>query len=138
VSWGEVFLGVIAAATLCTAIIQIGAIVAGVRLARQIQRLADRVDRELKPFFGHLDAIGREASRTASMASARVERLDAAVDEVVGSLERTVSAVQTSFAGSIREGAAVMRGFQAALSSLREARAGRTGPGAEGEDALFI
>ena len=40
-TWSVVFLGVIAAATFATAIIQIAVIVAAGRLARRVERLAD-------------------------------------------------------------------------------------------------
>ena len=74
--WAEVFLGIIALATLAMAIAQIGVLVAAGRLARRVGRLIDQVELELKPVFGHLNAIGRDASRAAALATAQVERVD--------------------------------------------------------------
>ena len=55
---------------------QIGVLVAAGRLARRVERLLDQFDRELKPLFDHLNAIGRDASRAAALATAQVERAD--------------------------------------------------------------
>jgi hypothetical protein len=63
---GEVFLGVIAVATLAMAIVQVGVIVAAGRLARRVEELADRLEQDVKPLFGHLNAIGRDAPRAAA------------------------------------------------------------------------
>ena len=70
--WGEVFLGIIAVATLATAIVQIGVLVAAGRAAKRVDRLADRVERELTPLFASLNAIGQDAARAASLATAQV------------------------------------------------------------------
>ena len=43
-------------------IAQIGVLVAAGRLARRVERLADQFEHELKPMFGHLNAIGRDAA----------------------------------------------------------------------------
>jgi len=68
----EVLLGVIALATLASAITQIGVIVAAGRVARRVERLADQFEQDLKPIFGHLNAIGRDASRAAALATEQV------------------------------------------------------------------
>src|SRR5207237_1916624 len=67
--WSEIFLGVIAVATLAIAIAQIGVIVAAGVAVRRLQRLADRVEEDVRPILGHLNAIGRDAARAASLAT---------------------------------------------------------------------
>ena len=64
-TWADVCLGIIAVATLAIAIVQIGVVVAAGRLARRIDTLTEQFEREVKPLFGHLNAIGRDASRAA-------------------------------------------------------------------------
>ncbi|MGE0450797.1 MAG: hypothetical protein AB7Q29_14585 [Vicinamibacterales bacterium] len=135
--WGEVFLGVIAAATLVTATVQIGVLVAAGRLARRVQRLTEHVDRELTPLFGHLNRIGEDAARAAGQATAQVERVDKLVGEAVQRLEQALDNVQSAVAAPAREGAAVLAGFRAVLHSIRTARARRPRH-ADDEDALFI
>ena len=134
----EIFLGVIAAATLVTAIAQVGVLVAAGLLARRIERLTDRIDRELTPIFEHVNAIGRDASRAASLAAAQVERADRLFADLVQRVERLMNTVQVAVGGTAREGAAILAGFRAALTVIREMRAGRARARAEDEDGLFI
>jgi hypothetical protein len=136
--WAGLFLGVIALATLTTAVVQIMVIVAAGRLARRIERLTDRVEQEIKPMFGQLHAISRDASRVSSLATAQAERLDRALGEMGGRLDDTLATLQTSATATAREGAAVLSGIRAALAALKERRAGRSRSRAEEEDALFI
>jgi hypothetical protein len=138
VSWTDVFLGVIAAATLVSAIIQIGVVVAAGRLAVRLARLADRVEREIKPIFAHLDAIGRDASRATAIAAAQVERADSVFADLACRVEQTLDAVQSAVTRPAREGAAILAGFRAALATLGDVRAGRSRARGEDEDALFI
>jgi hypothetical protein len=136
----DVFLGVIAVATLAIAIAQIGVMVAAGRLARRVERLAEQLDRDLKPFFEHLNVIGRETSRAASLATAQVERADRLFADVVLRFEQTMNTVQETVSGPAREGRALLSAFRAAFQAIRELR--RDGRGRQGradeEDALFI
>lgn len=136
--WTNVFLGIIAVGTFVSAVIQIGVLVAAGRLAMRMSRLADRVERELQPVFGHLDAIGRDATHAASLAARQVERADGLFADVVGRVEETMDVVQTAVAAPAREGAAIMAGFRAALSALRDGAPSRPRSRGEDEDALFI
>lgn len=135
--WGEIFLGIIAVATLASAIVQIGLIVAAASLARRLDRLASQVERELKPIFGHLDAIGRDASRAAAVAAAQVERADRLLADLGQRVEETAAAIQASLLGPAREGRALLSAFKAVFAALRGLRTGRRHRG-EDEDALFI
>jgi len=136
--WAELFLGVIAAATLVTAIAQVGVLVAAGMLARRIERLTDKIDRELTPFFEHVNAIGRDASRAASLAAAQVERADRLFVDLVQRVERLMNTVQVAVSGTAREGTAILAGVRAALTAIREMRARRARARAEDEDGLFI
>jgi hypothetical protein len=133
-----VFLGVIAGATLTTAVVQVGVLVAAGRLARRIERLADQVEHELKPLFGHLNAIGRDASRAAALATLQVERADRVFADLADRLDRTLNTLQDLAGGPARNGAAVLSAFRAALAAIHDFRAGRARSRAEEEDALFI
>jgi hypothetical protein len=140
--WANVFLGVIAVATLATAIMQIVVLIAASRLAGRIERFVDHAEQELKPIIGHLNAIGRDASRAASLAAAQVERADRVIttqveradlvlttvveraDRVlttlVDRLGGTLDTMQTALVWPAREGAALLSGFRAALDIIRE------------------
>jgi hypothetical protein len=135
--WGVAFLGIIALATLATAVMQIAVLVAAGRAARRLERVIDRVEHELQPLFGQLNAIGREASRAASLTAAQVERADLLFADVVNRLGQSFDAVQAAVAVPAREGAAMLAAVRAALDAIRGARA-RTRARAEDDDALFI
>ncbi len=138
--WSEFFLGVIAVATLATAVMQIAVLIAAGMLTKRIGRLADQVERELSPLLASLNAIGKDAARAANLATAQVERVDKLFGEVALKLEDTLGVIQTAISAPAREGAALMVGFRAVLDSLRRGmtnRPSRTRP-SEDDDALFI
>jgi len=136
--WAEIFLGVIALATVAMALVQVGVILAAGRLARRVDRLADQVEHELKPLFVHANAIGRDASRAMSLATAQVERVDKLFADLVAKIDQIVSTLQTNFIAPAREGRAVLAALRAALAAIRTARDRARHARADDEDALFI
>lgn len=137
--WRDVFLGVIAVATLAIAIAQIGVIVAAGLMARRVGRMVERFERDVKPLFGHLNAIGSDAARAVSLATAQVERADKLFSDVAVRIDQTLSVVQASIEGPAREGRAMLGALRAALQAIRELRNGRTRQGrGDDDDALFI
>lgn len=139
-AWSDVFLGVIAVATLAIAIAQVAVIVVAGRAARRVAEVAEQFQRDVKPIFGHLNAIGHDAARAAALAAVQVERVDQLFTDVVQRFEQTVSTVQATVIGPVREGRALISAFKAAMQAVRELRQnGRSRQGrAEEEDALFI
>ncbi len=137
--WSEVFLGVIAVATLATAIVQVGVLIAAGRLARRVDRLVDQVERELAPAFGHVNAIGRDAARAVALATAQVERVDRLFADLPTRIEEALTAVQNSLIAPAREGKALWHALRTAMDVVREARRNaRARRRAEDDDALFI
>lgn len=137
--WTNVFLGVIAVATLVTAILQVGVLVAAGRLVMQLMRLLNRLEHEVKPIFAHIDSIGRDAAKAASLAAAQVERADYVFADLAQRVESTMDTVQKAVGRPAREGAAIMAGVRAALTTLQAMRGTRSRRArGEDEDALFI
>lgn len=137
----EFFLGVIAVATFATAVIQIGVLVAAGRLAKRLQSVADQVEREIAPVLASVNAIGKDAARAASLATAQVERVDRLFGDASQRLDATLGAIQTAVAAPAREGAALMSGLSAALEALRLGLAQRRpsrSRATDDDDALFI
>jgi len=130
--WAEVFLGIIALATLAMAIAQIGVLVAAGRLARRVGRLIDQVELELKPVFGHLNAIGRDASRAAALATAQVERVDRLFTDLTERVDDTVHTLYSKLAGP----ANLVAALAAAVRAMRGGPATRSR--GEEEETLFI
>jgi hypothetical protein len=111
----NVFLGVIAAAVLVMAGIQVGAIVLAARAARRIDDLAQRIERDIQPVVANLNALTGEAARATALATAQVERVDRLFSDL----------------------AAALKGWLSAFRDLKTPAAGRQA-GVEDDDALFI
>lgn len=136
--WASFFLGVIALATLVTAIMQVAVLLAARVLVRRIGRFVDVVEQEVKPILGHVNSIGRDASRAASLATAQVERVDRVFTTLVERIEDTLETIQTAVGKPAREAAALIAGIRAALAILHDIRAGRSRSRTDEDDTLFI
>ena len=134
----EIFLGVIAAATLAIALAQVGVVVVAGLAARRVTKLAETVERDLKPIFTHLETIGRDASRAAALATTQVERADQLFADVVLRVEQALTSVQATIEAPAREGRALVSAFRAAFQAIRDIRTQRSQGRGDDEDALFI
>jgi hypothetical protein len=140
---GELYLGVIAFAVMIMALIQVGAIVAGLRLAKRVDQLATQIDQEIKPLIANLTALTSEAARAASLAAKQAERFDRVFAELVQRVDVTLAAAQQFVTGPARQGMAIAAGVKAVIDSfrgLREASRRRAAarPAVEEEESLFI
>jgi len=102
--WTNVFLGVIALATLTTAIMQVGLLIAAGRLISRLSHLIDHVERELAPVFVHVNAIAKDASRAAAVATAQVERIDALITDMGQRAGQALNAFQVGLGVPAKEG----------------------------------
>jgi hypothetical protein len=140
---GELFLGVIAFAVLVMALIQVGAIFAGLRLAKRVDHIATQLDQEIKPLIANLTAMSGEAARAAAIAAKQAERLDRVFGEMAQRVDQTLLAAQEFVTGPARQGMAIMAGVKAVIDSFkgfREATRRRAAarPAVEEEESLFI
>ena len=138
--WAEVFLGVIALATLTMAGIQVGLIVYGWTVAKRLNRLFDQVEQQLQPLAENLNAIARDAARVSALATGQVERMDRLVTDAAARIEQTASTVQDAVLRPLREGASILNGIKAVIDALRDTakRPGTSRGRSDEEDALFI
>ena len=138
--WAEVFLGVIALATLTMAAIQVGVIVYGVSTARRLDRLLKQVEHEMKPLADSINTIARDAARISSMATGHVERVDRLVTDLTARIEQTATTVQDAILKPLRDGAAIMSGVKAVIDVVGELtnRPGAARTRADEDEALFI
>jgi hypothetical protein len=141
----EVLLGVIAVAVAVMAAVQVGAIVAGLRVAKRVEKLAGDLETAVKPVLANLTALTHEATRAATLATAQVERFDRIVSDLTAKVDQTLASAQQLVSGPAREGRALVAGIRAAvgaLQGLRETSRRRTAsrPGArdDDEESLFI
>lgn len=141
----EILLGIIAVAVAVMAVVQVAAIVAGLRVARRVEQVAGDLETAVKPVLANLTALTQEATRAANLATAQVERFDRIVSDLTVKVDRTLTAAQALVSGPAREGRALMAGIRAAVSALqglREASRRRTAPRSrtrdDDEESLFI
>jgi hypothetical protein len=138
-------LGVIALSVAVMAIVQVGAIVAGLRVARKVESMATELETGIKPLLSNLTTLSAEATRAATRAATQVDRLDQVFTDLTGRVEKIVSGAQYLVNGPAREGMAIVAGIRAALSAFQGLRAAsrrraapRPGSVEEEEESLFI
>lgn len=141
----DLLLGVIAVAVAIMAVVQVGAIIAGLRVARRVEKIASDLETGVKPLLTNLTTLSADASRAASSAAQQVERFERLFEDVAVRMERTLGAAQRVISGPARDGMAVVAGVRAAVSALQGMReatrrrsATRAGAMAEEEESLFI
>jgi len=151
--WSDVFLGVIAVATMVMALIQVGAIVVAAKVVRRAheavgtaqativtaQQTISSVRDEIRPLIVKANAIADEASTTAALATAQVQKIDRLVTDLARRVDETSVIVQQAIVTPAREGLAILAAVKAAVSTLRAGADWRRRTSrSEEEDPLFI
>lgn len=136
-TWATVFLGIIAMATLVTAMLQVLLLFAGWQLVRRITTMVETFERDVRPILGHVNDIARDASRIASLAAAQVERADQVLNNAVIRIEDLLGNLTSMVLNALKEGNALMMGIRAVLAAI-EAFRGRRRRRSEDDEALFI
>jgi len=135
----ETFLGVIAAATLLMALIQVGAIVAILRVAKQARQAIAELHRDVRPLIEKVTAVADEASRTATIATVQAQKIDRLLTDLAVRVDQTAGVVQQAIITPAREGLAIVAALKAGLGALAGFRERpRHGRAADEEDPLFI
>jgi hypothetical protein len=141
---GELYLGIIAFAVAIMALIQVGVIIAGILLAKRVQRLTNQIEQDIKPLIANLTGMSSEAARAASLVARQVERLDQVFGDMASRVDQTLSMAQDFVSGPARQGLAILSGVKAmtdALRGIREASRRRQASrqnAVEDEESLFI
>jgi len=138
--WSNVFLAVIAVATLVMALIQVGAVIAVLRIAKQAQQVVTSVQEDVRPLIARVNAMAEEASRTVALATAQAQKLDRLLTDLSARVEQTAGIVQEAIVTPAREGLAIVAAIRAGVAALRGLRESdpRGRRAAEEEDPLFI
>ena len=133
-----VLLGVIAGATLLMAAVQVGLVIAAIRLSRQVQELRAWVEVEIRPLVANLAAVSAKAVRVTEVAVEQIERVDRLFADLTRRVDEGSRLVQATLLSPLREGRALMAAVAAALGALRDARQPSEPPLAGDDDPLFI
>ena len=103
----RVFLGIIAFSVLIMALVQVGAIYAGIRLAQARRSdLAVQLDQDIKPLIANLTALTGEAARAAALAAKQVDGWIACSASWSSASIPTLAAAQDFVTGPARQGMA--------------------------------
>ena len=126
-TWSTVFLAVIAAATGAMALIQVGIILYGVRLA---------LEHDVDPLLAQVHQIADDASWATKIATTQVERADEVVTRLVDRAEETLDVVHEVVVAPAKHGLALLEALSAVLVHLqRPAPATRATGGREGRES---
>jgi len=145
-TWGVVFLGIIALASLVQGAFLVGLMVFGRRLAQRLDALQARIDRDVTPALENLARVSRAAAEVADLAALQARRIDLVLADTVEKIEETTTLVQQLVVKPLKPLAGVLafvKGIQRGVDvfmQLDEAR-GRGGSrrrGAEDDEHLFI
>jgi len=93
-TWGVVFLGVIAVASVVQACFLIGLVVTSRRLGRRVDALQSRLEREISPALEGIARVSRAAGEIADLATLQARRLDLALADAIDKVEETTALVQ--------------------------------------------
>jgi len=119
VTTSEVFLGIIALATLAAAVAQVGVLIAGIRLARRVNTAVDRIEDAARPAMARLDALSAEALESMAAARSQMDRLERMTEDVMGRIDQTVHTLQTYVLNPARQGVALLAGARAVMTAFR-------------------
>jgi uncharacterized protein YoxC len=151
--WDRVFLGIIAAATLMMALIQVCAIIAAAKVARRAQEALGKaqqamttaqqaiisVREEIRPLIAKANSLADEASKTAALATAQAGKVDRLMTDLSQRVDETSAIVQKAIVTPAREGIAIVAALKAFASVLRAGHDWRRRSSrSEEEDPLFI
>jgi hypothetical protein len=130
-SWGVVFLGLIALGSLAQAGFLIGLALAGMRIARRVDELNARLDRELKPALENLTRVTRAAAEIADLATLQARRVDLLLADTIDKIEETTGVIQQFVVRPLKPIGGVfafLRGIQRGLEVYTQLGRGAPGP----------
>jgi hypothetical protein len=124
-SVGLTFLGVIAVSSLVQAAFLIGLAVGGRRLARRIDAVQRRIDRDLQPTLENMSRITRNLAEVSDLATLQARRVDDLVADTIDKIEEATSLVRRVVLrplGPLVDIAAFLKGVRRGLDVYRRLR----------------
>jgi type IV secretory pathway VirB2 component (pilin) len=137
--WAGVFLAVMAVSLAVMATIQIGLIIVGIRVAKQVTAATTQLHEEIRPLIQKANLIADDAARATALAALQVERVDQFMAASATRLDNTLAIIQNVVSGPVGQGAAVLSAFKAVMGVMRDWKARRRASHHHDEDdALFV
>ena len=133
----EVWLPVIAVAVALMAGAQIVLAIVAARAVRQATEALLQVRRDVQPVLENAQRISAEAAHAALLARTQMERIDRMIASTALRVDETLGLVQGVVVEPVRQGAALLSAFRAAVAVFRGLGDRQRGPRNE-EEALFV
>lgn len=136
--WAVAFLGVIAASSAVQAVFLIGLARGGRKLARRLDDLNNRIDREIRPTLDNLTRVTRNLAEVSDLAVLQARRIDLLVEDTVIKVEETTDTLRRLVARPLRPLAnvlAFLRAVRRAVGVYR--RLGGLAKQAEGRNRQY-
>jgi hypothetical protein len=132
------FMAVMALSLAVMAAIQIGLIIVGLRVAKQVAAATTQLQQEIRPLIQKANVIADDAARATSLAVLQVERVDRFMATTALRVDNTLGMVQNIVSGPVGQSAAALSAFRAVMGVVRDWRGRRRRHTSEEEDALFV
>ena len=115
----DVYLGVIAAATLVMALVQVGVLIAGIIAVKRMHKVLVRVEDSVRPVLAHVDDLVVDATESIAVVRAQLDRVERQTMHVLTRTDEAVQRVQTYLVAPAREGIALAAGARALFGAVR-------------------
>jgi hypothetical protein len=115
----DVYLGVIAAATVLMAVVQITVLIAGIIAVKRMHQTLVRVEDSVKPVLAHVDELVVDATESIAAVRAQLDRVERQTLHVLTRTDEAVQRVHTYLVAPAREGIALAAGARALVGALR-------------------
>ena len=109
----------------------IGLALGGLRLAKRVDELSARLDRDIKPALENLTRVSRAAAEIADLATLQARRVDLLLADTVDKIEETTGVIQQLVVRPLKPLGgilALLRGLQRGMEVYLQL-GGRGGPG---------
>lgn len=123
--WTNVFLGVIAFATLMAAIAQVAVLIGVAKAAKRINVLADRAERAIEPTVHRIDELRAQVADVVARGAVQIERAERLVDDISHQAERVSTTLRGAATYPVRETSALVAGARAIIARLTNGRTSR-------------
>jgi hypothetical protein len=107
------------------------------RATRKISDATEKFQHEIRPLLDNATRLTQDAARVAALAAVQAQRVDQLLASVTIQVNETMAVVQSAIAEPVRKGAAIIAGFRAVMTAVREWQ-GQSSRPADDEDAMFV
>jgi hypothetical protein len=109
------------------------------KASRRVTEATDSLRRDVAPLIANATRMTEDAAKVAALAAIQAKRVDELIASISTQVNETMAVVRDVVEGPARQGAAVVAGFKAIMSAIREWQSQTQQPrNPEDEDPLFV